>query len=90
VHVGDAGTPASIDTRVWVNVYCEGELLGTFGGDPEQQLALDAVQLSTPGMLWRVADVAVSNASCEISALRDPLAHGGHWITTDDFSYGEP
>jgi hypothetical protein len=88
-HVEDAGTAPSIDTRAWVNVYCDGDLLGTFGGDPEQPLDTAAIQLSTPGMLWRVADVAVSNAGCEISPLRDPLTQRGYWITDHDFSYGK-
>jgi hypothetical protein len=86
----DAGAAANIDTRVWVNVFCEGDLLGTFGGDPEQPLDPNAIRLSAPGMLWRVADVAVSNAGCEISALRDPSTQRGYWITNHDFSYGEP
>jgi len=90
LHMEDAGTVANIDTRAWVNVYCEGDLLGTFGGDPEQQFDPDAIQLSSPGMLWRVADVAVSNAGCEISPLRDPLTQRGYWVTSQDFSYGEP
>lgn len=89
-HIDDAGSAPSIDTRAWVNVYCDGDLLGTFGGDPEQKLDAAAIQLSTPGMLWRVADVAVSNAGCEISPLRDPLTQRGYWITNHDFSYGEP
>ncbi|HET8934242.1 MAG TPA: hypothetical protein VFN67_12405 [Polyangiales bacterium] len=88
-HVEDAGIAPSIDTRAWVNVYCDGDLLGTFGGDPEQPLDTAAIQLSTPGMLWRVADVAVSNAGCEISPLRDPLTQRGYWITNHDFSYGK-
>ena len=90
VHLDDAGSSASTDTRAWVNVYCEGDLLGTFGGDPEQPHDPDAIQLSAPGMLWRVADVAVSNAGCEISPLRDPLTQRGYWVTSHDFSYGEP
>jgi hypothetical protein len=71
-------------------VYCEGELLGSFGGDPEQPLDPDAIHLSEPGMLWRVADVAVANAGCEISPLRDPATQRGYWITNHDFSYGKP
>jgi hypothetical protein len=90
LHHDDAGSATSIETRVWVNVYCEGDLLGTFGGDPERQLDPDALKLSAPGMLWRVADVAVANAGCEISALRDPLTHQGYWVTSHDFSYGAP
>jgi hypothetical protein len=90
IQTGDAGAATSIDARAWVNVYCGGDLLGTFGGDPEQQLDPDAIRLSAPGMLWRVADVAVSSAGCEISALRDPLTQQGYWITNHDFSYGEP
>jgi hypothetical protein len=90
LNMDDAGTSANIETRAWVNVYCEGDLLGTFGGDPEQQLDPAAIQLSAPGMLWRVADVAISNAGCEISPLRDPLTQRGYWVTSRDFSYGEP
>ena len=50
-----------------------------------KQLDPDALQLSAPGMLWRVADVAVSNAGCEISPLRDPLTQRGYWITSQRF-----
>jgi hypothetical protein len=89
-HMEDAGTSANLGTRAWVNVYCEGDLLGTFGGAPEQQLDPNAIELSAPGMLWRVADVAVSNAGCEISPLRDPVTQRGYWVSSHDFSYGEP
>jgi hypothetical protein len=85
----DAGSPPSIETRALVNVYCEGELLGSFGGDPEQSGDPDALRLHQPGELWRVADVTVSSGSCSLAPLQDPARPGAYWVS-HDASYGAP
>ena len=85
----DAGSPPVIETRVLVNVYCEGDLLGSFGGDPEQSADPDALRLQQPGDLWRVADVVVGNDSCSLAPLHDPARPGSYWVGRDS-SYGEP
>jgi hypothetical protein len=86
----DAGSASGIDARALVNVYCDGELLGSFGGDPETPMDPDAIRLSSPGALWRVADVTASTAGCEIAPLRDPLTQRGYWVSQEDASYGAP
>ena len=85
----DAGSPPVIETRVLVNVYCEGDLLGTFGGDPEQSADPDALRLQQPGDLWRVADVVVGSESCSLAPLHDPARPGSYWVGRDS-SYGQP
>ena len=85
----DAGSPPSIETRALVNVYCEGDLLGSFGGVPEQSGDPDALRLQQPGDLWRVADVTLGASGCSLTPLHDPARPGAYWVGRES-SYGSP
>ena len=84
----DAGANPAIKTHPIVNVYCGGELRGSFGGDPEQSGDTEELTMSDPGDMWRVADVAVRNDGCVVGALQDPASGSGYWLTGFDSSYG--
>jgi hypothetical protein len=84
----DAGTAPSIAAHPIVNVYCAGELRGSFGGDPEQTGDAEELEMSQPGAMWRVADIAISSAGCALTPLHSPLPGGGYWLSGFDTSYG--
>ncbi len=85
----DAGPPPAIATHPLVNVYCDGVLAGSFGGDPT--VLGDADELGgfdTPGQMWRVVDVTMSAAGCSLAPLSPPAPAKGYWVTAWDPSYG--
>jgi hypothetical protein len=84
----DAGVVPSIATHPIVNVYCDGELRGSFGGDPAQSGDAEEVTMSTPGDMWRVVDVAVHSDGCALYALKNPGSGAGYWQTGFDSAYG--
>jgi hypothetical protein len=84
----DAGPAPAIETHPIVNVYCGGELRGSFGGDPDQTGDAEELGLSQPGEMWRVADIAVLNSGCAVGGLEDPARGAGYWVTPFDSSYG--
>jgi hypothetical protein len=84
----DSGPPTSIETHPIVNVYCGGELRGSFGGDPDQSGDAEELGMSQPGEMWRVADIAVLSNGCAVGALKDPAQGSGYWVTQFDSSYG--
>jgi hypothetical protein len=84
----DAGPAASIEVHPIVNVYCAGELRGSFGGDPEQSGDAEELGMSSPGDMWRVADVAVRVDGCALGPLHDPALGSGYWVTGFDPNYG--
>ena len=86
----DAGTNDSIVTRAMVNVYCDGALRGSFGGDPENSGDREQLKLSEKGELWRVADILVSDTGCDVLPLSDPSQPGRYWVSAHDSSYGAP
>ncbi len=78
---GDAGAITPIATEPLVNVYCGGELVGTFGGDPD--VRGDPNELSgfdTPGQQWRVVDIQTQGSGNNLSCVLTPLTAQG---TTD-------
>ncbi|HKU38108.1 MAG TPA: hypothetical protein VJR89_08175, partial [Polyangiales bacterium] len=85
----DAGTPPSIETHPIVNVYCDGELRGSFGGVPEQLGDLEEVGLSYPGQMWRVADIVSADGTCTVNPLVAPKVGLGYWVSGFDASYGD-
>ncbi len=87
----DAGMASPIETHPLVNVYCDGELAGSFGGDPELRSDPEEVAgFATPGQMWRVVDVAVAAKGCALTPLAAPSggALSGYWISDWDPSYG--
>jgi hypothetical protein len=91
VQSPDAGPPASIEVHPIVNVYCDGELAGSFGGDPE--LVADAEEVAgfqTPGQMWRVVDIATKNTGCTLTPLAAPggATSSAYWISDWDPSWG--
>jgi len=85
---GDAGMPAAYETHPIVNVYCDGELRGTFGGIPEVLGDPEEVGLSYEGQMWRVADIVSADGTCNVTALKAPETDSGYWVSTFDASYG--
>jgi hypothetical protein len=75
----DAGVSMPIEAHPLVNVYCAGELQGSFGGDPEQSGDAEELGLALPGQLWRVADIAISATDCTVTPLMAP--GGGYQVT---------
>jgi len=85
----DAGIAPAVETHPIVNVYCDGDLRGSFGGAPEQLGDLEEVGLSYPGTMWRVADIVSGNGTCSVNPLVPPKVGFGYWVTGFDASYGE-
>jgi hypothetical protein len=85
----DAGMPAIRETHPIVNVYCDGELRGTFGGIPEVLGDPEEVGLSYEGQMWRVADIVSANGTCDVAPLASPKAGSGYWVSEFDASYGD-
>jgi len=84
----DAGPGPALETHPLVNVYCNGELRGSFGGDPELSGDPEELALSRPGDMWRVADIAVLSSGCAVGVLTNPSQGTGYWVTQFDSSYG--
>jgi hypothetical protein len=85
---GSLPLPA-IATHPLVNVYCNGELHGSFGGDPV--ILGDSEELegfTTPGQMWRVLDVTTWTDGCTVSGLQAPAPSGGYWVSEWEAHYG--
>ncbi|HKP60830.1 MAG TPA: hypothetical protein VJV78_29075 [Polyangiales bacterium] len=85
----DAGVAPAIETHPIVNVYCDGDLRGSFGGVPEQLGDLEEVGLSYPGQMWRVADIVSATGTCSVNPLVPPKVGFGYWVSGFDASYGD-
>ncbi len=90
----DSGLPIpTIEAHPLVNVYCGGELRGSFGGvsDPDEQGENQLVVLQgfdTPGEMWRVVDVDVRGGSdCILTPVRDPDSESIYAISDHDETY---
>ncbi|MFH1810034.1 MAG: MopE-related protein [Pseudomonadota bacterium] len=79
-------------THPLVNVYCGGELHGTYGQAPDQVQSFDEGGLSGNGDMWRVVDITTqvdgqgTTTGCALTPLNPP-AGSGYWITTDSSTY---
>jgi hypothetical protein len=85
----DAGVLPAVETHPIVNVYCNGELRGSFGGVPEQLGDPEEVGLSSPGAMWRVADIVSADGTCTVNPLVPPKVGFGYWVSGFDESYGD-
>jgi hypothetical protein len=85
----DAGVAPAVEAHPIVNVYCDGDLRGSFGGVPEQLGDPEEVGLSYPGQTWRVADIVSAAGTCTVNPLVPPKVGFGYWVTGFDASYGD-
>lgn len=81
-------------THPLINVYCQGQLISTFGQPPDAVANFTAPRANDGviGAMWRVADVTtmvdgMGNTTCTVSALHPPGMAGGHWVTVNDPQY---
>lgn len=79
-----------IETHPVVNVYCGGELRGTFGAAPNQLMGFRQGGGNEGGHMWRVVDITANvdadgvTESCEL----EPLSlEGMPWVTLNDPSF---
>jgi hypothetical protein len=68
-----------------VNVYCGGNLLGTYGAAPDVVPNFDSSGSST-GDVWRVVDVRTTvvnmvTTDCVLTPLHPPMTTSGYWVT---------
>lgn len=77
-----------------VNVYCNGNLLATYGQAPNQLSGFNNGQHYNKGLLWRVADVKAmvdamgTTTGCTVTPLHPPATPTmGFWVTNNDMTY---
>ncbi len=83
-----------------VNIYCNGNLLGTYGQAPDQLTNFTTSGGFGGGNMWRVVDVTtmvgttdangdgfVDTTGCTLNGLHPPGMTSGYWVTTGDRSY---
>jgi hypothetical protein len=85
----DAGVAVVRETHPVVNVYCDGELRGSFGGNPELRGDREEVSLSFEGEMWRVADIVSADGTCNVEPLAPPKDQSGYWVSGFNASYGD-
>jgi hypothetical protein len=73
-----------------VNVYCGGELRGTYGAAPDLVEGFADGGGREMGDMWRVVDVTTSVAGgvvgCDVSPIHPAGEMGGYHVTTSDVS----
>ncbi|MBN2359892.1 MAG: hypothetical protein JXR83_10595, partial [Deltaproteobacteria bacterium] len=75
-----------------VNIYCGGELRGTYGAAPDLVEGFEQGGMAGNGSMWRVADVTMqvdgsgTTTGCDLTPLRNASGSGYH-VTNDDPSY---
>ncbi len=76
-----------------INVYCGGNLLGTYGAAPDLVGGFTSGSGYAAGQMWRVVDAQVmvdatgTTTGCTLTALHPPGMATGYWVTTNDISY---
>ena len=79
--------------RPLVNVYCGGELRGTYGAAPDTVEGLSEGGGRGGGHMWRVVDVETNvdatgrTTGCDLTPLHPPDMMSGYWLTVDDSTY---
>ena len=77
-------------TKPIVNVYCGGELRGTYGAAPDDVTGFDQGGGRESGDMWRVVDIATSvsggTTDCALTPITPPGTMSGYHITMDDIS----
>lgn len=80
-------------TYPMVNVYCGGNLLGTYGAAPDTVPGFTSGAGFAAGTMWRVVDAlthvdaAGTTTGCDLSPLHPPGSPSGYWVTNNDTSY---
>jgi len=73
-----------------VNVYCGGELRGSYGVAPDLVGNFDQGGGRNDGSMWRVVDVTMqvsgNSSDCDLAPLSPPSGNG-YWVTNDDSRY---
>ena len=83
----------SVTTRPMVNIYCGGNLLGTYGRAPDVLDGFNSGSGRAAGQMWRVVDVTAQvdgngvTTGCDLQALHPPNQQSGYWLTTNNTSY---
>ena len=75
-----------------VNVYCGGELRGTYGAAPDVVAGFDEGGGRNGGDMWRVVDIETRvsggvTTDCSLTPLHAPGSSTGYWITTGDSTF---
>jgi hypothetical protein len=89
---GSAALPVSapFDSHPLVNVYCGGELAGTFGAAPNRLAGFRDGGGDRGGDMWRVVDITAEvdaagvTTHCGLEPLSAPGMAGVPWVTTGD------
>jgi hypothetical protein len=73
-----------------INVYCGGELRGSYGTPPDEVTSFDSGGGRESGDMWRVVDIETSVSGgvtdCMLSPITPPGRMTGYYVTTDDIS----
>ena len=83
----------SILTHPLVNIYCGGQLLGTYGQAPDLVGGFNSGGGFGAGPMWRVVDVTTQvdvngvTTGCTLDPLHPPMMTSGYWVTNNDRSY---
>jgi hypothetical protein len=92
----DSGVPIpTIEVHPLVNIYCGGELRGSFGGVPDSdelgdQQFFAVPGFDTPGEMWRVVDVAVQSGADTpyvLTQVRHPDSESIYYVSDRDETY---
>ena len=76
-----------------VNVYCGGELRGTYGAAPDLVSGFDQGGGRNGGSMWRVVDVDMmvdgtgTTTGCTLTPVHPPGTTAGYYVTNDDSTY---
>ena len=68
---GTPGPETAIETHPLVNVYCNGDLRGSYGALPGESNQVEG--FDNPGQMWRVADVFISRGGSRIACELTPI-----------------
>ena len=84
---------SDLPTYPLVNVYCGGELRGTYGQAPDRVMAFDQGGGRNGGSMWRVVDVqmmvdaAGMTTGCDLTPITPPGGMTGYYVTNDSSTY---
>ena len=76
-----------------VNVYCGGELRGTYGQAPDVVMSFDRGMYDEMGDMWRVVDVQMmvdatgTTTGCDLTPITPPGSMTGYYVTFNDTTY---
>jgi hypothetical protein len=82
----------NVETHPMVNVYCGGNLLATYGADPDTVSGFNTAAGFALGQVWRVVDVTTQvsggvTTGCTFDPLHPSGSTSGYWVTNNVTSY---